>query len=207
MPVVTSPKAWARTAGAVYLAVIVLGAFAIGFAPSPDTNESLYRLSLASHAAVVALNMFLAAIFYYLFLPVSRIGALLVVLFSVLATAVEGAGLANELGAYSASEVHAAYVIQQVIFAFYNIVAGYLIFRSMFWPRLVGVLLAAGGVSYLVYSFGDILSPSFAAHLVPWVQLPSGVGEISFCLALLIAGVNVRRWNELRELTGAPDLL
>ena len=202
-----TPRAWARTAGAIYLAVIVLGAFAIGFAPTPEANEPLYRLSLAAHAAVLALDVFLAAIFYYLFLPVSRIGALLVVLFSVLAAAVEGAGLANELGAYSASQVHAAYVIQQVIFAFYNIVAGFLVFRSGLWPRVIGVLLAVGGLSYLLYSFGDILSPSFAVHLVPWVQLPSGVGEISFCLVLLIAGVNVRRWNELRELTGAPDLL
>ena len=187
---------WARTAGVVYLLVILLGAYAIGVVPNPQGHELLYRLGLAAHAMVLALNMVLAAIFYHLFKVVSRIGALLVVLFTVLGTAVEGAGLANQVAAYAAAQVHAAYVIQQSVFAFYGLTAGYLIYRSTFLPRFVGVLLAAGGLSYLVYSLAAIIAPSFADHLVPWIQLPSGVGEISFCLALLIVGVNVKRWNE-----------
>ena len=192
----SSPRRWARTAGGIYLAVIVLGAFAIGVVPSIHANEPLYRLGLAAHALILSLNIFLAAIFYYLFRVVSRVGALLVVLFTVLATAVEGAGLVNEIAAYSAAQVQAAYVVQQAIFAFYNITAGYLIFRSTFLPRFVGVLMAIGGLSYLVYSLAAIIAPPFAGQLVPWIQVPSGVGEISFCLSLLIVGVNIRRWNE-----------
>lgn len=194
--VTDSPRTWARTAGVVYLLVILLGAFAIGAVPSPQGHETLYRIGLAAHAAVLSLNMVLAAIFYYLFKVVSRLGAMLVVLFTILGTAVEGAGLVNQLASYSSAQVQAAYVIQQTVFAFYGITAGYLIYRSTFLPRFVGVLLAIGGLSYLAYSFAAIIAPSFAGHLVPWIQLPSGLGEISFCLALLIVGVNVGRWNE-----------
>ena len=88
------------------------------------------------------------------------------------------------------------YDIQQVTYVFYLVVAGYLVFRSTFISRIIGVLLAIGGVSYLTYSFVSFLAPDFAAHLVPYIQLPSFVAELSLCLWLLVIGVNVQRWNE-----------
>jgi len=88
------------------------------------------------------------------------------------------------------------YNIQQVIYAFYGLVAGYLIIRSTFLPRFIGVFLAIGGLSYLTYSFASFLAPDFAAQLVPYIQLPSLLGEASFCLWLLIKGLNVPEWNK-----------
>jgi hypothetical protein len=89
-----------------------------------------------------------------------------------------------------------SYNIQQVIYAGYLLAAGYLAFRSTFLPSTVGVLLAIGALCYLTYSFADFLAPGFAAHLVPYIQLPSGVAELSFCLWLLVVGVNEQRWKE-----------
>src|SRR5436853_594147 len=51
--------------------------------------------------------------------------------------------------------VSIGYDIQQVIYAFYLLAAGYLVFRSTFVPRVIGVLLAIGAVAYLVYSFAS----------------------------------------------------
>jgi hypothetical protein len=82
-----------------------------------------------------------------------------------------------------------------VFFGLYGLTIGYLAFRSTFLPRVIGVLLAIGALCYLTYSFASFISPGFAAHLVPYIQLPSLVGEGSFCLWLLIVGVNVQRWN------------
>ena len=42
----------------------------------------------------------------------------------------------------------------------------------------------------------DLLAPGFAAHLVPWIQLPTLFGEGSLCLWLLVVGVDVERWKE-----------
>ena len=40
-----------------------------------------------------------------------------------------------------------------------------------------------------MHSFaGTLLAPTFAAHLIPYIQLPSGIGELSFCLWLLVMG-------------------
>jgi hypothetical protein len=57
------------------------------------------------------------------------------------------------------------------------------------------VLLAIGALCYLTYSFADFLAPGFAAQLVPYIQVPSGVAELSLCLWLLVRGVNVSRWE------------
>ena len=72
----------------------------------------------------------------------------------------------------------------------------YLVHKSQFIPRAIGVLLAIDGLAYLVYSFAAMLAPGFASQLVPWIQLPALFGEGSLCLWLLVAGVNVERWNE-----------
>jgi len=82
--------------------------------------------------------------------------------------------------------------------------AGYLVFRSTFVPRIIGVLLAIGAVAYLTYSFASFLAPAFSAHLVPYIQLPSLIGEASLSLSLLAVGVNVRRWREQASM--APHL-
>lgn len=109
--------------------------------------------------------------------------------------------------AFTAAQLHAlaaaplqvqtfGYDVQQVLFAVYLFAASYLIARSSFFPRFVAVLLAMAGLSYLVFSFADVLAPNFAARLVPWIQIPSGIGELAFCLCLLVVGVNSRRWVE-----------
>jgi hypothetical protein len=227
-----SARRLARIAGAVYLIVIIGGAFSLGFVPATlivpgnagatahniQAHELLYRLGLVAHLIILPLNVVLAVIFYDLFKVVSRRAALLVVFFTLVGTAVEGAYVLNQFaplsllnGTYAGSlttpQLQAlaylpidlatvGYSIQQLFYAGYLFSAAYLIFRSTFFPSLVGGLLAIGTLSYLAYSFASFLSPAFATHLVPYIQPPSLVGEGSFCLVLLIAGVDVQRWTE-----------
>ena len=228
-----SPRQLARTAGGLYLANIVLGFFAIGFVPATifvagdaaatahniQANEGLYRLGIVAHAVILATNVPLAVIFYELFKVVNRRLALLVVFFTLVGTAVEGANLAGQFtplallegsqnsSAFTSAQLQAqaytsfatqdtSYAINSVFFGLYGLTIGYLVFRSTFLPLVIGVLLAIGALCYLTYSFASFISPGFAAHLVPYIQLPSLVGEGSFCLWLLIVGVNVQRWNE-----------
>ena len=55
-----------------------------------------------------------------------------------------------------------AFAIALVFFGWFCISLGYLIFRSGFLPRLIGVLLAIEGVAYLTNSFADFLAPAIA---------------------------------------------
>jgi hypothetical protein len=73
---------------------------------------------------------------------------------------------------------------------------GYLVFRSAFLPRIIGVLLAIGGLSYLTSNFANFFSPAFAAHLFPYILVFPGLGEGALILWLLVMGVNAQRWKE-----------
>jgi hypothetical protein len=79
-----------------------------------------------------------------------------------------------------------------VFFGVYCFLTGYLIFRSKFMPRIIGVFMAITGVTYQLF-----LSPPLATHLFPSVIKPAGaLGELSLILWLLIFGVNSQRWKE-----------
>jgi hypothetical protein len=191
-----------------------------------QANELLYRSGIVAHIAVDVTAVLMAVIFYDLFKVVNRRLALLVVFFTLVGTAVETANLLNQFiplvlldggpysSAFTAGQLQAqaymptalqgiGYDVNSVFFAFYGITIGYLVFRSTFLPRVIGVLLAFGALCYLAYGVADILSPAFAAHLVPYIQLPSLAGEGSFCLWLLIVGLNVQRWKQFASTAGS----
>jgi Domain of unknown function (DUF4386) len=227
-----SPRQLARTAGALYLINIVAGAFAIGVVPAilvvPDvaatahniqTHELLYRLSLAAHVVVTVTNIPMAVIFYDLLKVVNRRLALLDVFFTLVATAIEAAGLLSQFtplvllgsshytGALPAAQLHALaylpgdlstinYSIYGVFYGFDFICVAYLVLKSTFLPRAIGVLLAIDALAYLADGFANMLAPGFAAHLVPWIGLPTIIAEGSLCLWLLVAGVDAGRWKE-----------
>src|ERR687886_12047 len=200
-------------------AVVVVAGDAAATAHNIQTHELLYRLGLAAHGVVTVTNVPLAVIFYELFRVVNRRLALLDACFILVATAIEAAGLVNQFvplvllgsGPYTSALPTAqlealayvpsalsgiGYSIAQVFFTFDLLTIGYLVLRSTFLPRVIGVLLAIAGLSYLIYSLANLLAPAFAGNLVPWIQLPSLLGEGSLCLWLLIVGLNAQRWNE-----------
>jgi hypothetical protein len=75
-------------------------------------------------------------------------------------------------------------------------VNGYLIFKSRYLPKLVGILMQLAGLSYLIACFAALFAPAFADLISPAILLPPLVGESSFCLWLLVMGVNVAKWKE-----------
>ncbi len=82
--------------------------------------------------------------------------------------------------------------IDLVFFGFSCILIGYLIFRSTFLPRILGVLLAISGLGWVTY-----LYPPLAYHLfIPYIAAASALGEIPLELWLMVMGVNAQRWKE-----------
>jgi hypothetical protein len=200
-------------------AMLLVAGNAAATAHNIQTHELLYRSGLVAHILVTVTNVPLALIFYELFKVVNRRLALLDVFFILVATAIEAAGLVNQFaplvllgsGPYTsalpAAQLQALaympwnlssidYNVHTVFFGFDIICTAYLVLRSTFLPRAIGVLLAIDGLAYLVYSFTAFLAPGFAAQLVPWIQFPALIGEGSLCLWLLVVGVNVERWEK-----------
>src|SRR4051812_11771393 len=176
-------------------------------------HELLYRSGLAAHVLVTTTNVPLAVLFYELFKVVNRRLALLDAFFVLVATAIEAASIINQFAplallnsapyahALPTQQLHAlaslsgalsdgSYNIYTVFFGLDNLCLAYLVFRSGFLPRALGVLLAIDAVAYLVYAFLNVLTPDLAAHLVPWIQMPAPLAEGALALWLLVIGLN-----------------
>jgi hypothetical protein len=198
---------------------IVLGRFVVsGNAAATATNilanEPFYWVGFTAALLAIALHLVWAALFYDLFRPVSRSLSLLAALFLLvgcamgvvaslfqIAPVVVLAG-GSPLKVFPVEQVQAlalmflnlnaqAYNIFLVFFGFYLLLIGYLIVRSTFMPRVLGVLVALAGASYLTQ-----LSPPLAHALSPFNLAPAALGEPSLMLWLLVIGVNAQRWTE-----------
>jgi Domain of unknown function (DUF4386) len=182
-------------------------------------SQSLWRMGIAGDLIMHVCDVPLALIFYVLLRPVSKNLALLAVLFNLIQTAVMVAneivlllplfllGGAKYLQSVDPHQLQAlAYVslklndygfgVGLIFFGFECITLGYLIFRSGYLPRILGVLMPLAGLCYLTNSFALLLAPELATKLFPGIMLPSFIAETSFCLWLLVKGVNVPRWQE-----------
>jgi hypothetical protein len=169
--VAISPSVKARVAGVFYLVTFVAGALAL----RPANGVTANIITSAAYLGVTLL-------FYDLFRPVSRSISLVAAFFSLL-------GCIN--GALDIFHVAPFKINSLVFFGFYCLLIGYLIFRSTFLPRILGVLMAFGGLGWLTFLF-----PSLARSLAPYNMAPGILGEGVLTLWLLVMGVNAQRWLE-----------
>lgn len=82
--------------------------------------------------------------------------------------------------------------IALVFFGVFDLLTGYLIVRSTFLPRVLGVLMAIAGLLRLIFLF-----PPFANHLLVLIEAAGFIAELLLMLWLLVRGVNVQRRNEM----------
>ena len=70
------------------------------------------------------------------------------------------------------------------------LVNGYLIFKAGYFPKVLGVLMQATGGCYLVACWAALSSPALASSILSAALLPCLVGELSWCLWMLVKGVD-----------------
>jgi len=200
--------------------VIVLGKLVVfGNAAATAGNilkhERLFWLGFASCLIGVVFHLAWALLFYELFKPVNRrlclfaafvilvgcaMQALTTLLYLAPLLVLQGG---NSVSAFTAeqSQVLAvvflrlntyAFDIYLVFFGLWCVLIGYLIFRSTFLPRVLGVLLAIAGLGWMTF-----LYPPLANYLfLPYLAGASALGEIPLELWLIVMAVNAQRWEE-----------
>ena len=156
----------------------------------------------------------MTALFYGLFKPVNKSLALLAAFFSLVGCAIQASGSlfqiaplvvlggSHYLSVFNLEQLQALALMflnlnvqagytEIIFFGLFDIVIGYLIFRSTFLPRFLGVLMMIAGLGWLTF-----LSPALATHLSPYVDVLGFIAELFLMLWLLVMGVNVQRWKE-----------
>ncbi len=185
-----------------------------------QSAEGLWRAGIVGDLAMHVLDLPLIATFYFLLRPVDRYLAVLATLMNLVQTAVlavnklalvvplvaihtlQGAPAGTDPAllariARMAISLHGyGFGIGLVFFGMACLVRGYLMFRSGYFPKPVGVLLQIAGLSYIVNTAALLLAPALADKLFPVILLPALVGELTCGLYLIIKGIDVPRWTE-----------
>jgi len=169
-------------------------------------HEQRFWLGFTFNLIVIASYLAVTALFYDLFRPVSRHLSLEAVLFGVAGCAVQAAALVfyaapwvvlsgpTYLTSFVADQSQAlallglklyvqAYNIGLAFFGFYCLLIGCLIFRSGFLPRVLGVLMMFGGLSWLTFLSPPLASSPSLQHCSrgPWRRITDPVAPASRC--------------------------
>ena len=181
-------------------------------------HATLYRLGFTGNLIAVAAYLVVTALFYQLFKPVSKTISLTAAIVSAAGCGILAVGCVFYLAPFVVLPVlHAAagaatpqaqmlaltfiklygqsYNTSLVFFGFYLVLIGYLIIKSTFLPRGLGIAVMLAGPWGLTF-----LWPPLARALYPYMLL-SGIGELALLLWLIIKGVNVDRWHEQARVT------
>lgn len=174
-----SPRLKARIAGVFYLLTILTGAFA-AFA-----SEKFLAFADAASLAATACYIVVTLLFYGIFKPVDSSLSLIAAVFSLV-----GCGL-GVLSVFHLVPSYIKSVNPLICFGVYCLLIGYLIFQSNFLPRVLGALMAFGGLGWLTF-----VSATLANSLTPYNLAPGILGEGALTVWLLAKGVDAQRWKE-----------
>ena len=202
--------------GIIYVpsSLIVLGDAATT-ASNIMANELLYRLSIVTALTLQIVNIFLALALYKLLNPVDKNNAVLMVILVLVAAPI---AMLNELNhvavllvlsgsdfltTFSLDQVQASVplflnlhehgvFIAQIFWGLWLFPMGYLIFKSNFLPKALGILMIIGGFGYLVDSFVYFIFPDFDVTFSEFTFL----GELLLPLWLMFKGVNHEQWEK-----------
>ena len=181
---VVSPRLLARIAGAYCLLIFIV-------APSGAATATPLKMLVT-----MACDTAVALIFFTLLKPVSRNLAFTALIFRLVFVAIMTFGSLDYFGAldlvhsaHSAQGFSALYALALAPFGAHCLLIGYLIYRSQFLPRFLGVLMVLAGLAYLT-----LVSPWFLQHVYPFILIPGVLGEGSLTLWLLFRGLDVERW-------------
>jgi len=206
--------------GEFFIRGLVVSGDASATANNILAHERLFRLSVAVGLIATALYIAVTVLFYGLFKPVNKTVSLLAAFFSLVGCAIQAFGSLFQVAPLVVLEgspylsvfkvdqlqavalmfielnVQAAY-IYLVFFGLFNLLIGYLIFKSTFLPRILGVPMALSGLGWLMF-----LSPSLANYLLAYIEVVGIIAEASLMLWLLVKGVKVERWREQASAPG-----
>ena len=199
--------------------VIVVPGDAAATASNVLSHELLFRLGIVADALVFLTEIALVVLLYVLLKPVSKTLSLAAAASRLAMLVMQGMNLFNYLVAlvllggasylavFETEQLQAlallflnAYegvaLIWGTFFALHLLLLGVLVYRSGYFPRILGILLAISSLGYFIDSFGNFLFPQYDALYAPLVVVAAIVGELTFALWLLIKGVNVEQWEK-----------
>lgn len=192
-----------------------------------SASPLLWRMGIVGDLLMHVFDIPVLVVLYLLLKPVNKSLALVATFINLIQTAVLAANKlsllvplylssgSSYLTAFSPAQLQTlsylaikahgyGFAVGLIFFGVACLVRGYLMFKSGYVPKVYGFLMVLAGFSYLINSFALLLAPAFAAALFPAILLPALIGELSFCLWMIVKGVNLAQWQQ-RVHPPSPD--
>jgi uncharacterized protein DUF4386 len=199
---------------------LVAGGDAAATAANIRSHQGLFQLGFAVYLIEMACQVAMTSLFYELLKPAGKSVSLLAAFFGLTGSIIKTfsrlffmaplfvLGGAHYLSVFSTEQLQALALlffkvngrgagIALVFFGLYALLTGYLMIRSTFLPRVLGVLSVVGGLGWLVF-----LYPPLGYQLFPYIAVFALFGAASLIVYLLVFGVNGQRWIEQARAAG-----
>jgi hypothetical protein len=196
-------------------AKVIVAGDAAATAANFKTYDFLFRLGFAGFLIESLCDIALALILYALLKPVNKQLSLLAAFFGLVGTTLfAAAGLFFFLPTFILSEpswltsfssdqrnqlvllavrfVGFGVAISSLYYGMGWLVRGYLMFRSDYLPKFLGVLMAIGGLGFVVQGFARVFVPRFPSGMLMALLFPGG---LLLTVWLLVKGVDLARWK------------
>jgi len=181
-------------------------------------SDGLFRVGFLADSIMFLSDVALAVLLYVLLKPVNKVVALMAMGFRLTQTAViamnllhyyaaililDGSNYSKAFGTTESAglaslflDLHAhGYDLGLLLFGLHCVLLGYLVFKSRYLPRMLGALVVAAGLVYLIGSYTRFLAPAYVEAVSP-IYAVAIISEVSLCLWLLIKGVNLEQWEK-----------
>jgi hypothetical protein len=183
-------------------------------------SESLFRIGgIGSEFITLLSEIVLSVLVYILFKPVSKTFSLVAAVSRLAMTTIHGINLLNlflvwlllsgadYLNVFKVDQLHAlatlflkahryGFAIGIAFFTLHVFVLGYLILKSGYFPRILGILFFIAAFAYLIDSATTLLFANSNYKTPALLTMIIAIAEISFPLWLLVKGVSVERWEK-----------
>ncbi len=177
-------------------ALIVLGD-ATTTANNIVTNEFLFRLSIVSNLITMLFQILIVLILYKLFKSVDRDQSLLMVILALIGVPIAMFNIINQVAAllllndpdqmmFFLNLNTEGVMIASVFWGLWLFPLGYLIHKSGYFPKVLGIFVIISGFGYLIGSFINFLLPNQETILQVLEFLT--IGEVLFMLWVLLKG-------------------
>jgi len=183
-------------------------------------HRSLFEWSFTIYMIEMACQIMTTALFYFLLRPVNRSLALVAAFLSLSGCIIKTfarvfyiaplfvLGGAQYLNVFNTQQLQALALLflkvndrgaamALAFFGFEALFNGYLVFRSNFLPRILGVLSMAAGLGWLTF-----LYPPLGYRLFLYLAAFALLGSAAMIFWLIVFGVNEERWRQLAAAGG-----
>ena len=190
-------------------------------------SPGLLRTSIAAELVLLLSELVVALLIYFLLRPVGRTLSLVAAVSRLAMIAIHGFNVVNlatvllllsgagYLAVFESHQLHAlamlfldtysaGFSFGMAFFALHFFPLGYLIYRSGYFPRILGVLFLVAGVAYVIDTFSFVLVAGYKTGAV-YFALPIAVAESAFPLWLLTKGVRATQWDRLAGVNARRD--